>query len=66
MAIDNFDNNEDEFKLIGIESFFYSENDKNLNWEEFYKLTHKEQFYAANNNQIIEEDKAEDQIWSKY
>lgn len=29
-------------------------------------LSEDESFYAANNNQIIEDDKDEDQIWSKY
>jgi hypothetical protein len=29
-------------------------------------LSEDEAFYAANNNQIIEDDKNEDQIWSKY
>jgi len=29
-------------------------------------LSEDEAFYAANNNQIIEDNKNEDQIWSKY
>ena len=66
MAIDNVDNNEDEFKLIGLDLFFNNEDDKNVNWEEFFQLSDDEQFYAANNNQIIEDDKNEDQKWSSY
>jgi hypothetical protein len=30
------------------------------------QLSEDEAFYAASNNQIIEDDKNEDQIWSKY
>jgi len=30
------------------------------------QLSDDEAFYAANNNQIIEDDKNEDQIWGKY
>ena len=30
------------------------------------ELSDDESFYAANNNHIIEDDKNEDQIWSKY
>lgn len=60
------ENNEDEFKLIGLETFFNNEIDKNVNWKEFFHLTDDEQFYVANNNQIIEDNKAEDQIWNKF
>jgi hypothetical protein len=34
--------------------------------KKYNQLTEDEVFYAANNNQIIENDKNEDQIWSKY
>jgi len=34
--------------------------------KKFNHLSEDEAFYAANNNQIIEDDKNEDQIWSKY
>ena len=30
------------------------------------QLSEDESFYAANNNQVIEDDKTEDQLWSKY
>ena len=30
------------------------------------QLSDDESFYAANNNQIMEDDKNEDKIWSKY
>ncbi len=30
------------------------------------QLSEDEAFYAANNNQIIEDDKNEDEIWGKY
>ena len=30
------------------------------------QLSEDEAFYAANNDQIIEDDKNEDQIWGKY
>lgn len=30
------------------------------------ELSDDESFYAANNNHIIEDDKNEDEIWSKY
>lgn len=66
MAIDKFDNNEDKFELIGLDSFFNNEIDKNVDWEEFFQLSNEEQFYAMNNNQIIEDDKSEDQKWSSY
>lgn len=57
------DKYEDEFKLIGLDSFFENTDDKNINWKEFFHLTENEKFYAANNNQIIDDDKNEDQIW---
>ena len=60
------DKNEDGFMLIGLNAFFNVENDKNINWKEFFQLTADEQFYAANNDQIMEEDKEEDKIWSKF
>jgi hypothetical protein len=34
--------------------------------KKFNHLSEDEAFYEANNNQIIEDDKNEDQIWSKY
>ena len=34
--------------------------------KKYNHLSEEESFYAANNNQIIEDDKNEDQIWSKY
>lgn len=34
--------------------------------KKYNHLSEDESFYAANNNQIIEDDKNEDQIWSKY
>jgi len=57
---------EEEFELIGLQSFFDTEDDKNVDWYEFFQLTEDEKYYAANYDQIIEEDKAEDQIWRKY
>ena len=65
MAIDKVDNNEEEFMLIGLDAFVNIENDKNINWKEFFQLTDDEQFYAANNNQIIEDDIEENQIWKQ-
>ena len=64
--ISKIENHEDAFKLIGLEAFFNVEDDKIINWIEFFQLTDDEEFYAANNNQITEDDKNEDQIWSKY
>jgi hypothetical protein len=32
----------------------------------YNQMTEDEAFYTANNNQIIEDDINEDQIWSKY
>jgi len=66
MTTDKNDNFEDEFKRIGLNSFFRNEDDKNINWKEFFQLTDEEKFHAANNDQIIEEDKEEDKIWSKF
>ena len=34
--------------------------------KKYAQLSEDEAFYAANFNQIIEDDKNEDQIWSKY
>jgi hypothetical protein len=34
--------------------------------KKYAQLSEDEEFYAANNDQIIEEDKEEDKIWSKY
>jgi len=65
MTIDKVDNNEEEFMLIGLDAFVNIENDKNINWKEFFQLTDDEQFYAANNNQIIEDDIEENQIWKQ-
>ena len=63
---DKHNRSEDQFKLIGLDDFFNAEDDKNIDWKEFFQLTEDEQLYAANNNQIIEDDKTEDGIWSKY
>lgn len=57
---------EDDFKLIGLNAFFNTEDDNNVNWKDFFRLSEDEQFYLANNNQIIDDDKNEDDIWSKY
>lgn len=68
MTAENFywSKGEKDFKIIGLYSFFYTENDKNINWEEFFNLTEDEEFYKTNNNLIIEDDKSEDRIWTKY
>ncbi len=34
--------------------------------KKYAQLSEDEAFYAANNDLILEEDKNEDQIWSKY
>jgi len=34
--------------------------------KKYSQLSEDESFYAANNNQVIEDDKTEDQLWSKY
>jgi len=34
--------------------------------KKYNQLSEDEEFYAANNNQIIEDDKNEDQTWRKY
>ena len=39
MAIDHVVDNEEEFELIGLDSFFNNESDNNVNWEEFFQLT---------------------------
>ena len=65
MTLDKVDNNEEEFMLIGLDAFFNVENDKKIDWQEFFQLTDDEQFYAANNNQIIEDDIEENQIWKQ-
>ena len=57
---------EEEFELIGLNAFFDTEDDKNINWLDYFQLTEDEKYYAANLDQVIEEDKAEDQIWGKY
>ncbi len=57
---------EDDFKLIGLNAFFNTEDDNNVNWKDFFLLSEDEQFYLANNNQIIDDDKNEDDIWRKY
>ena len=35
-------------------------------FKRYGQLSEDEEFYAANNNQIIEDNKNEDLIWSKY
>jgi len=62
----NYLTNEDKFELIGLHSFFDTDDDKDINWYEYFQLTEDEKYYAANYHQVIEEDKAEDQIWRKY
>ncbi len=62
----NEDNNEDQYNLIGLNAFFNTEDDKNIDWKEFFHLTEDEIYYASNNNQMIEVDKNEDQICGKY
>jgi len=37
MTNNNVDNSEVEFEHIGLDSFFNEENDKNVNWEEFFQ-----------------------------
>ena len=32
------DSSESEFKLIGLNSFFDSEDDKNINWKDYFGL----------------------------
>lgn len=59
-------NDEDEFKLIGLNAFFDTKNDKDVKWDEFFNLSEDEIYYALNMDQIIEEDKNEDKIWEKY
>ncbi|HZK94677.1 MAG TPA: hypothetical protein VFC67_10755 [Prolixibacteraceae bacterium] len=66
MTKEKIDNFEDEFKLIGFKSVLENADDKNINWVKFFQLTEDEKFYAANNDQIIEDDKNEDQIWNKF
>ncbi|MFO7864968.1 MAG: hypothetical protein R6U85_13300 [Salinivirgaceae bacterium] len=39
----NANNSEVEFELIGLYSFFNEENDKNINWEEFFQFTDDKQ-----------------------
>ena len=34
--------------------------------KKYNQLSEEEEFYAASNNLIIEEDKNEDELWSKY
>lgn len=34
--------------------------------KEYNQLSEDEAFYAANNNQIIEDDSTEDELWTKY
>ena len=65
MTKDKIDNSEDEFKLIGLKSFFENSDDKNINWEKFFQLSEDKKFYAVINNQIIEDDKNEDRIWKQ-
>ena len=35
---DDFENNEEEFKLIGLDSFFDTTDDDKINWEEFFHI----------------------------
>jgi len=66
MTIENkVDNNEDAFMQLGLDAFFNVENDENINWKEFFQLTEDENYYAANNNQIIEDNIKENQIWKQ-
>ena len=46
IAKNNRDNNEEEFEMAGIYSFFNNEDDKNINWCKFFGL--KESFDEAN------------------
>ena len=39
---------EEEFELIGLQSFFDTEDDKNVDWYEFFQLTENEKYNAAN------------------
>lgn len=34
--------------------------------KKYNQLSEEEQFYAVNINQVIENDKSEDELWSKY
>jgi len=60
----------DQFHLLNIPADFAEEveiiilaiNPSKKN----YLLSEDEAFYAANNDQLIENDSNEDQIWSKY
>ena len=58
----NYKTNEDKFNLIGLNAFFNTDEDKNINWYDFFQLSDDEQFCAVNNNHIIEENKTEEPI----
>ncbi len=34
--------------------------------KKYAQFSEAEEFYAANNNQIIEDDRSEDQVWNTY
>ena len=38
---------EEEFELIGLQSFFDTEDDKNVDWYKFFQLTENEKYNAA-------------------
>ncbi|MCF8362468.1 MAG: hypothetical protein K9G70_07575 [Prolixibacteraceae bacterium] len=40
----NANNSEVEFELIWLYSFFNDENDKNINWAEFFQITEESLF----------------------
>ena len=65
MTIDKVDYNKEEFMLIGLDAFVNVENDKNIDWKEFFQLTEDENNDAANNNQITEDNLKEYQIWKQ-
>ena len=60
----------DQFHLLNIPEDFAEEVEiiilATKPSKKYNQLSEDETFYAANNNQIIEDDKNEDQIWSKY
>ena len=45
-------NTENEYDLIALRSFFEVDDDKDINWEDFFGLSEDEKFYSINNNQF--------------
>ena len=53
----DFKNNEEQFESFGLNNFFDTNDDKDINWNEFFNLSDDDSFFLRHPDQTIEDDK---------